>query len=215
MTDFTMDSCLAGLRKRGFAPRVVLDVGASDGSWTRLAMRLWPDASYHLFEPLAHWATRLQALAAQHPAVQYHPVALSSRDGTASIGVTPDLYGSSLAYGGATSEEVRLARLDSLAASIGGPVDLVKIDVQGHEAEVIAGGQAIREAAVVILETYFFRFADSMRLFRETMNLMHECGFEPYEILDQLRRPRDGAVGQCDVCFVRTDHALRASRSWL
>jgi len=209
-----MDSCLAGLRDRGFAPRVVLDVGASDGSWTRLAMRLWPDASYHLFEPLAHWTTTLGALAEQ-PTVHYHQVALSNRDGTAPIGVTPDLYGSSLAYGGATSEDVRLARLDSLAASIDGPVDLVKIDVQGHEPEVIAGGRAIREAAVVILETYFFRFADSMRLFRETMNLMHDCGFEPYEILDQLRRPRDGAVGQCDVCFVRADHALRASRSWL
>jgi hypothetical protein len=48
-----MDATLSGLKQRGYVPRVVYDVGAADGSWTRQAMTYWPDSTYVCFEPLA------------------------------------------------------------------------------------------------------------------------------------------------------------------
>ena len=43
---------------------------------------------------------------------------------------------------------------------------------------------------------------------------LDERGFQPYEIVDVLRRPYDGAMGQCDVLFCRRGHWLSAQQRW-
>ena len=43
---------------------------------------------------------------------------------------------------------------------------------------------------------------------------MVEQGFIPYEIVDILRRPLDGAMGQCDILFGRVGHPLLADNRW-
>jgi hypothetical protein len=67
----------------------------------------------------------------------------------------------------------------------------------------------------VLLEVQFIRFCDEMWLVHEAVPWMADRGLVPYEFVDVLRRPRDGAMGQCDVLFVREDHWLRADRQWL
>lgn len=39
------------LKKFGFAPKHILDVGANRGNWTREAMKFFPEARYTLVEP--------------------------------------------------------------------------------------------------------------------------------------------------------------------
>ena len=36
----------------GFEPKVIFDVGGSNGAWTYLALEIYPAAMYELFEPL-------------------------------------------------------------------------------------------------------------------------------------------------------------------
>lgn len=58
------------------------------------------------------------------------------------------------------------------------------------------------------------RFSVSTKLFHEVISYMVERKFRPYEIVDVLRRPLDGAMGQCDVLFVKEDHPLLADTLW-
>jgi hypothetical protein len=37
----------------GFTPKVIFDIGASNGTWSTLINQIFPDATFHLFEPLA------------------------------------------------------------------------------------------------------------------------------------------------------------------
>jgi hypothetical protein len=37
----------------GFDPKVIFDIGASNGEWSRIISEVFPNAVYHLFEPLA------------------------------------------------------------------------------------------------------------------------------------------------------------------
>jgi hypothetical protein len=39
------------LKRQGFSPRHIFDVGANHGNWTRAAVRFFPDAQYTLIEP--------------------------------------------------------------------------------------------------------------------------------------------------------------------
>ena len=45
-------SALSGLKRRGFHPAIIFDVGASYGIWSNAICRVFPGANYQLFEPL-------------------------------------------------------------------------------------------------------------------------------------------------------------------
>jgi hypothetical protein len=132
------------------------------------------------------------------------------------LSLSDNLYESSFAYGGTGSRPAKVECLDLLLDEGKIPQgDFMKIDVQGFELEVLAGAEKFLQGVqVVIMETYFHRFAPGMSLVHEAVGLMHGKGFQVYEVLDQLRRPHDNAVGQCDICFVREDHVLFGCNSW-
>jgi FkbM family methyltransferase len=212
-----MDVAIAGLRDRGYTPDVVFDIGASDGSWTRWALTLWPEARFVCFEPLAERRASLDALAAEHPGrISIQPVGVGDADGDLSLGVTETLWESSFAYPGLTQRTVPVRRLDGLLAQGAIPrPSFMKIDVQGFERRVFAGGaDATRYVDFVLMECPFFAFCDEMRTLDQTIAFMSERGFVPYEFVDFLRRPLDGAMGQCDIIFARCTHPLLSDLRW-
>ena len=76
--------------------------------------------------------------------IKVEDVALSDRDGTQSL-YLPDNYeqrsGDASLEAGSRSEQVQVRRLDSLTGL--GRVDIMKIDVEGHEAAVFTGGEKL------------------------------------------------------------------------
>jgi len=80
---------------------------------------------------------------------------------------------------------------------------------------VIGGGENVLSATdFILMECTFFAFCDEMRTLDQTIAFMAEHGFIPYEFVDFLRRPLDGAMGQCDILFVRSGHPLVNDRRW-
>lgn len=211
-----MAAALAGLRQRGYVPRVIYDVGAADGSWTRQALTYWPDSTYVCFEPLVERKKDLDALRASRPGqILVEACGVGDADGELVMGVTDFLWDSSFAYQGSSARTVPVRRLDSLIAN-GTPLpSFIKIDVQGFEKRVLDGGQvAMRHADLILMECTFFAFCDDMRTLDVTIAYMSENNFIPYEFVDYLRRPLDGAMGQCDILFIRKDHPLVSKTQW-
>ena len=50
------------LKRLGFAPKHILDIGADRGMWTREALKYFPDARYTLVEPQDYLKTHIQDL---------------------------------------------------------------------------------------------------------------------------------------------------------
>lgn len=213
---FGMDAALRGLRERGYVPGVVHDIGAAEGGWARMALRHWPTARFVCFEPLAERQAALRTLAAEHPGqVELRACGLGDEDGELALGVTDFLWDSSFAYAGRMARTVPVRRLDTLVAEGLPRPDFLKIDVQGFEARVVRGGrEAVSGADLVLMECAFFPFCAEMRTLDRSVAMMAELGFVPYEFVDFLRRPLDGAMGQCDLLFVRRDHPLASRHSW-
>lgn len=212
-----MDTLLRGLKERGYEPNHIIDVGASHGAWTNLALKYWPGSRYTLFEPLSEQTPHLAALASAHTNVSWFPSALGKELSRMPLSIYPEhLDAASLIYSGPTTRDVLVEPLDSfLQSGQIPPADMLKIDVQGFEHEVLLGARnTIKQIAVVVMEAYFFRCAPSFRIVHETVAVMNSLGFRVYEFTDPLPRPRDGALGQCDICFVREGHSLLSSESW-
>jgi len=215
--DFGMQVALSGLKQRNFEPEVIFDIGAADGEWARMVLHLWSTTRVVCFEPLAERVDLLNNLKSQYPErVSVFNVGLSDVDGELSLGVTEGLYDSSFAYAGSSSRKVQVRRLDSLfeEGAIPRP-SLVKVDVQGFEKRVLDGGPIVIDAAsLVLLECQFLPFCGEMRTLDQTISHMSRIGFIPYEFVDLLRRPLDGAMGQCDILFVKKDHFLVRQHRW-
>jgi subfamily B ATP-binding cassette protein MsbA len=208
---------LDGLRRRGFAPEVVYDVGAYDGRWSRLVLQTWPDASVVCFEPLEErWAT-IDALRAVHPGrVHLVRVGVDDADGEKELGVTEALIDSSFAYPGKVARTAPVRSLDSLLVEGAiRPPQLVMIDVQGYERRVLDGAaRVLASADLVLLVCYFHRFCPEMRPLDEAIAHMATLGFGAYDVMDPLRRSLDGAMGRVVVLFARKQGWLMSDHRW-
>lgn len=120
-----------------------VDVGANEGVYTHAFART--GARVEAFEPLPQCLDVLRSYQRVHPAVSVHEEALGSADGWATLHVP--MRGGLLINGrasldaGTSSDSgadfpVRVRTLDSFALP---KVDLIKIDVEGREADVIRG----------------------------------------------------------------------------
>lgn len=138
--------------------RTMLDIGANAGFHALAAASTF--AKVHAFEPVPQTASRLRANIAEsglESKVRLHEAALSDRSGSVSMRIEPGHCGANriVASGNGSSIEVPMETLDRLAEREGiREVDLVKIDVEGHERAVIAGGAGLvaRDLPRVVVE---------------------------------------------------------------
>jgi FkbM family methyltransferase len=198
------------LRKPGFAPATLIDVGVGPG--TGSLYEAFPDAYLVLVEPLAEFEARMSQLVAQRPG-EYHLTAAGATAGEAEITVEPgSLVMSSLLAGigqGSAHAEARrvpVTPLDDLLARHGWtPPFGLKIDTEGYEDRVVDGAGALLEDTQFVLAEVSLvkRFEDSYT-FVEFVSLMEARGFHLCDVLHVFRRRRDLDGQYADALFRRS-----------
>jgi FkbM family methyltransferase len=219
-----MRPLLIDLRQRGLEARVVLDVGAYEGTWSGIAAEAFPSARFFLMEPQPERKPRLDAFCERHPGSRCFLAAAGAAPGERILtAVAGDDAGSSLLPEPppemrriCVQRRVPVVTIDSLLedGAMDMP-DLVKLDVQGFELEALKGGRRLfGPVEAFILELSLYRFMPGMPLFHEVVAFLAERGYFVYDFGGSLRRPFDQALGQTDVCFARETGILRASDRW-
>jgi FkbM family methyltransferase len=151
-----------------------IDVGANIGFWSvPLAQRaLSIGAEVVAFEPLVANAERLkQNLAINSVVADVHTVALSDRNGESTITLREDFARGAVTGNAAitiddgqddvwASEQIALTRLDDVG--LDSRIDVIKVDVEGHEDHFLRGARKTleRDAPVLFVEwnpSYFDR----------------------------------------------------------
>lgn len=146
---------------------VFLDVGANIGFWTvPMGLSLARQGgAIHSFEPVPTNFLRLTENVSRNSlncVVTLHQVGLSDQNGTARISLREDFLrgaetGNAALFIDAEDERyqaisVKIARLDDFIHSLGvSTVDLLKVDIEGHEDKFLAGaGETIRRFRPII-----------------------------------------------------------------
>jgi FkbM family methyltransferase len=156
------------LKEFGYSPTVVYDIGAAGGSWSNRISRVFTQASFHLFEPLAfsaeRYRERLPTVLKAHPNFHLHPIALSSANGKQEMQVFHDPVGSTLLDVSAgpllrRRLQVECWRLDDFVSRRQlAPPNVLKIDVQGFELKILQGAvRTLATAEVLLLETWLYQ----------------------------------------------------------
>src|SRR5713101_6787102 len=69
-----MEASLLNMKRNGFSPKKIIDVGAYAGEWTRRCRRLLPDARVLTIEPQSSSRETLREMAASDAHLQFSPV---------------------------------------------------------------------------------------------------------------------------------------------
>jgi FkbM family methyltransferase len=122
-----------------------LDVGGNIGDWTALFLEKAPTGRVCVFEPVAGTYASLAGRFANDSRVQCVNAAVSAEPGTCVLRVSRDLSGSNSIYRmpdeiGVTEQSVVAITGDEFVLKAGGDtVAYLKIDVEGHEFNVLRG----------------------------------------------------------------------------
>ncbi len=168
---------------------VLFDVGANTGAWTSAALSAFPKAQIHAFEPSKSHQMLYLKLHASNDAVILNNFALAATSGTATLYKDADVTGLAsltardLSHIGIVmdlAESVELDTLDAYAARVGiTQIDFVKIDVEGHELDVLRG--ATRMLAEKRIRAVQFEFGgtniDTRTFFKDFFSLFTGLGY--------------------------------------
>lgn len=205
--------CLVSMRRQGFCPAVVIDVGAQTG--TDALYLAFPNAKHLMIEPVAEHRASLMKLAARLKDAEVITVAAGSVSGETQLHVSENAryaHTSDSAEPEGNLPEVRkiaCTTIDDLcrSRSLNGPF-LVKIDVDGRESDVLQGmTNVLHETECVIVETIFF--GDGPNNFYRVVDFMKHRDFVVYDIVEPLYRPVDFALWQVDTIFVKRQGGFR------
>jgi FkbM family methyltransferase len=213
------DASLAAMKRRGFHPRLAIDVGAYSGDWTLSLRHLFPETRVLMVEPQAARKERLQALTYAHNGVEFVPALLGP---AAAKGVT--FYhaetGSSVLRdsenGGAQSAAMEMTTLDAVIRGTEFEhADFLKLDVQGYELEVLKGAEkSLASVEAVMMEVNLIAVYQGAPLVHDAVAYMAARGFRVYDVCTFFRRPYDNALWQMDMIFVRAASPLMTSTRW-
>src|SRR5262249_23066112 len=103
-------------------------------------------------------------------------------------------------------EKIVIKRLDDVAVTLDLAENiLIKVDVQGFEDRVIAGGlQTIQIAKLLIIETSFESLYHGQPLFDTIYETVKRMGFAYHGNFSQLSNPIDGNILQADAIFIKS-----------
>jgi FkbM family methyltransferase len=211
---------LAHVRRLGFRPNVVFDVGVAWG--TAELYEAFPEARHVLVEPLEEYEPAIREIEQRHRA-EWVRAAAGPEPGTAQMAVHRTWLMSSMLGGwkghdaaDVTPREVPVVRLDDVREERGleGPF-VVKVDVEGGELRVLDGAEEVlRDTELVLLEVNLFRFLPDAPDFGDVVAYMRERGFVVYDFYGGHLRLLDGALAMTNVVFVKEDGRFRREESF-
>lgn len=219
----SLQGVLGQVRRVGFTPGTVIDVGAAFGIFTRECHKIFPDAHYLLVEPIEEYLPVLSKVVNALSHATNVTAVVAANDGSTFLNVHHDLVGSSLYREveegtdvDGVRREVRAITLDRLVDEQNASLPfLIKIDVQGAELDVLAGAQkTLAGTEYVLLEVSLFNFFHQGPVFCDVVAYMKSKGYVPYDIYGLQYRPLDGALSQIDIAFVQEDGQFRKSHHY-
>lgn len=209
---------LLGLREQPI--KTILDIGANVGQSAQKFRRQFPEAKIYCFEPLPDAYAKLRSWSdTQNETVEAFNVALGAESGSVDMYRHVDHIASSsllkttntatALYPQKTRQEqltVPLTTLDEIGKGLALEDDiLIKLDVQGLELDVIAGGkQTLAAAKAIILEVSLMPLYVDQAIFVDLVAALAKLDYEYAGNLNQ-NYTDGGAVVFLDALFVRRD----------
>lgn len=197
--------------------RAVIDIGANEGQFAKVALNAFPGSKIIAFEPLPDCYESMVSKFNGESRFEAHNLALGdarcemqfnrhSFTPASSFLKLSSAQASAFPYtADATTMKVHCDRLDDVINpdTLIGPV-FIKIDVQGYEANVVKGAIAhLKKAEMVMIECALQPMYESQPPVLDLLQRLDNLGLRLAGVVDQLGEPATGKPLQLDFLWVR------------
>lgn len=199
------------LKDNGYEPAVIFDIGANCGHWTTAALKIYPNANYHLFE--AEEYDELERFAGISKISVNCGLILDAEEREVKwyqMRNTGDSMFREKTHCFDNCQIIlrRTTMLDNFFDASDLERLLIKIDCQGAEIPILKGAtEIVKKADFIILEMpYFGQYNEGVPSFLEHIKFMDSIGFIPFDISDALRL--HNFTIQVDIMFINKNHSF-------
>jgi FkbM family methyltransferase len=213
----SQQAALARVVQRGLEINTIIDVGASNGQWTRQVHPFFPAARSLMVEANPVHADSLRKFKAEVSYANY--VMAAAGDTTGEI-----FFDAGDPLGGLASHTplavptitVPVTTIDALVQEHGLPPPyLIKLDTHGFEVPILRGAEeALRQTNLLFIETYNFRLNPTSLKYYELCELLSTWGFSTIDFCAPLWRSLDESFWQFDLLFIPDDRPEFRSNSY-
>lgn len=202
----------SNLKRLGFDPQVIYDVGANRAEWSRNVKTIFNNADFFLFEPQKEMEPFLAKFSDDFSGSKYFLTALGPEVGTAEIEIWDDFAGTTLLHK-ETEKPTRTIPVNTIDNIIheGTPrPNLLKIDVQSYELNVLRGAsECFGYTEVIILEVALYSLNPNQPVFSDIVLFMAENGYIVYDLWSLHRNVSTNILRYLDVVFVEKNSSLK------
>jgi len=197
---------------------LVLDIGASEGTYALELREVGYSGRIISFEPLSQSFFFLQQCSESDPLWDCENLAIGDSDSTTEINVSRHKTSSSIlpitekhvnampSSATIAKEKVEVVSLDSLLGRIINPNDRIylKADVQGYEKHVLQGAiQTLKQIRVIELELSLIQLYEGSPILSEMLEYIDKLDYELVSIGHVFSDPKTGHMLQADGIFVK------------
>lgn len=197
----------------------VLDIGANVGQFASEIRKILPNAFIYSFEPLGECFKKLEDSFSEDKNFKAFNFALGEK--TEELDIEKNEYAPSSSILPLSTnhtalfphaiktapEKISVKRLDDTTKELNLNKEiLIKLDVQGFEDKVIAGGESIfKIAKVIIIETSFVELYKNQPSFDDIYQKLKSLGFKYHGSIQEKVYKHSGKVISEDSLFIRNN----------
>jgi FkbM family methyltransferase len=204
----SMRGAIRALAQRGYDIKTIIDIGASDGRWSKEAMEFFPKAQYLLVEAQGFHEDNLKSFTEQYSNIQYVLAAAGDRVGKIYFDAGDPFGGQASNTPFAVNNvELPVTTLDSEVPNrkLSGPF-LMKLDTHGFELPILKGAtQTLKNTEVIVMECYAQHLMPNSLNFAQMCQYLDTLGFRCIDLVDPVWRVYDDSFWQMDLIFVRKE----------
>lgn len=198
------------IKNANFNPKMIYDVGANHGSWSRLFKKHFSDTKFILIEPQAWLKTSFEDLLDNN--TKYLPIGVGETNSTMKFTINSERDDSSTFV--LTNEEainkgfkqidVKVKNINTIIDENDGIIpDIIKIDAEGLDIEVLKGASKAIGRTEVFLVECAINCPTLKNDIKSVIEFMDRNGYRVFEITDLNRPFSNKILWLVEIAFVR------------
>jgi len=196
----------------------VIDIGASNGCWSKTVKKYFPRSFYYLIEANPYHTQALEKLKKEWDHYDYTLAAAGDTIGEIYFNSSDPLGGlASHIKSEETNLIVPVTTVDHIIEKYNlRPPYLLKLDTHGFEIPIFEGAaKTLLNTNLIIVEVYNFDITSHSLRFYQLCEYLEKKGFRCIDMCDPLFRNQDKALWQFDLFFIPESSPCFHNNKWL